>query len=181
MLRRSSMDCVEVGHMKKPIFFMLVGVPAAGKSTWTKKYSEYFSAWVVSTDDVVERIAGLFGITYRDCHNDLFPFAESQAIRNLKTAVQWKSNIIWDQTNLTRKSRARKLALIPDEHYRKIAVLFPKPDDEEWKRRLDSRPGKVIPENVLKGMVERYEQPTLAEGFEKVGFHDINWKDFALI
>jgi hypothetical protein len=41
---------------------------------------------------------------------------------------------------------------------------------EEWNRRLDSRPGKTIPAHVLSSMIEHYEVPTEAEGFDKIIF-----------
>jgi tRNA uridine 5-carbamoylmethylation protein Kti12 len=33
---------------------------------------------------------------------------------------------------------------------------------------LNSRPGKVIPDHVVNDMIENFEQPTLAEGFDQI-------------
>jgi hypothetical protein len=41
---------------------------------------------------------------------------------------------------------------------------------EEWNHRLDSRPGKTIPGYILSSMIEHYEVPTEAEGFDKIIF-----------
>jgi len=77
-------------------------------------------------------------------------------------------DVIWDQTNLTAKSRAAKLKMLPD--YYKIAVVFKTPDAEEHARRLASRPGKSIPEGVLRSMAANLELPTEAEGFQEIWY-----------
>jgi predicted kinase len=73
-------------------------------------------------------------------------------------AVAAGKDIIWDQTNTGRKSRKAKLAMAPGYH--KIAVVFATPEKEEWQRRINSRPGKMIPEGVLKAMATGLQLPT---------------------
>ena len=65
---------------------------------------------------------------------------------------------IRDRTNTGLKSRKAKLAMAPGYH--KIAVVFATPEKEEWQRRLDSRPGKAIPDAVLKAMAKGLQLPT---------------------
>jgi predicted kinase len=156
--------------MMKCNFWMLIGIPAAGKSTWTNNTLEAhrdIDVRVISTDAVIEDICAMYGVAYHEAHNTLFQFADQQAARDMRKAVERNCHIIWDQTNLTRKSRARKLRLIPNE-YHKIAVVFPMPEEQEWRRRLASRPQKRIPEDVLAAMKGRYESPTLDEGFTEI-------------
>jgi predicted kinase len=76
-------------------------------------------------------------------------------------------DVVWDQTNLTPKSRKSKLAMVPD-HYKKIAVVFQTPEAAEWQRRLDSRPGKSIPQNILMGMASSMQMPGPDEGFDSI-------------
>jgi tRNA uridine 5-carbamoylmethylation protein Kti12 len=85
---------------------------------------------------------------------------------DLAVAVKTGLNIIWDQTNLTHGSRAKKLKEIPSSQYEKIAVVFMTPPDLD--ARLASRPGKTIPMNVIKQMLGSFEMPTLHEGFSKI-------------
>jgi predicted kinase len=77
-------------------------------------------------------------------------------------------DIIWDQTSLTEKSRIRKFNMLPD--YEHIAVVFKTPEPEELARRLTSRPGKNIPDGVMKSMIRGFQMPTEAEGFTQVWF-----------
>lgn len=152
-----------------PTLYMLVGVPASGKSTWVNENVNFQECTVLSTDDYLQDIANKRGKTY----NDVFQ-------SHIKEATKWMNDLakytffndrdaVWDQTNLTAKSRKAKLEMVPD-HYEKIAVYFAAPDAEEYKRRLDSRPGKTIPYHILKNMAESIEVPTKDEGFDDVIF-----------
>ena len=82
-------------------------------------------------------------------------------------AIKNRHDIVLDQTNLTKKSRARKMAQLP-RAYKKYAVFFPVPEEVEWKRRLSARPGKCIPQSVLDDMQRGLELPSVAEGFDEV-------------
>jgi predicted kinase len=77
------------------------------------------------------------------------------------------ADILWDQTNLTKKSRKGKLLQVPP-HYTKVAVFFSIPNLEELQRRLDSRAGKTIPRHVVADMIKSLEEPSLEEGFDLI-------------
>jgi tRNA uridine 5-carbamoylmethylation protein Kti12 len=46
--------------------------------------------------------------------------------------------------------------------------VFPTPPEDELKRRLGSRPGKNIPDNVIKKMIKGFTLPTPEEGFDEI-------------
>ena len=150
-------------------FYMLIGVPASGKSTWREKHFDG-NAVVISTDDIIEQTAASNGQTYNEVFKENIKFATQLANEQAKAAFAADKHVIWDQTNLTEKSRAGKLAMVP-EHYEKIAVFFATPPEEEWQRRLNSRPGKTIPQNILMGMASNLEIPKLAEGWHIVDYY----------
>jgi hypothetical protein len=52
--------------------------------------------------------------------------------------------------------------------YEHIAVVFKTPELDELKSRLASRPGKVVPWEVVQGMIDNWEEPTLEEGFKEI-------------
>jgi predicted kinase len=145
--------------------YMLIGVPAAGKSTWREQNS--MDAAVISTDDILERIAAEQGATYNEVFKDNIKLATQLANLMVVNAFAAGRDVVWDQTNLTRKSRAGKLAQVPED-YEKFAVFFPTPDQTEHARRLALRPGKTIPWNILNGMISTVEQPTMDEGFDVI-------------
>lgn len=151
-----------------PNLYMLIGVPASGKSTWIANQNfDISNTVVISSDNIIERKAAERGLTYSDVFQDEVKAATAEMNDNLKTAISQRKNIIWDQTNLTAKTRKSKLAVFPED-YEKIAVFFNTPNESEWHRRLSSRPGKTIPMNVLIGMKSQLEKPSLDEGFIKI-------------
>jgi gluconate kinase len=77
-------------------------------------------------------------------------------------------DIIWDQTSTSVKARARKFNMLPD--YDHIAVVFKTPESDELAQRLASRPGKNIPDHVIRSMIDNFEMPTEEEGFKEIWF-----------
>lgn len=148
--------------------YMLIGVPAAGKSTWIANYPfDWTRTIVVSTDNYIEKIAREKGLTY----NNVFQSVIGQATKNLeqdiKTAVEHDHDIVWDQTNTSAGARRKKLAMIP-KSYHKIAVVFPTPNIKELQRRQANRPGKTIPSDIMINMIKTFQMPTAAEGFDEI-------------
>lgn len=151
--------------MARPNMYMLIGLPGTGKSTWWNRYPNETGVAYISSDAIIERIAANTGKTYNEVFKTAVKVAEKEMYQQVEDAVKAGQDIVWDQTNLNKKTRAKKLAMIPNE-YRKLAVYFPVTDDHE--QRLASRPGKTIPAHILKTMAETVELPTLEEGFSVV-------------
>jgi len=74
--------------------------------------------------------------------------------------------ILWDQTSTTIASRTRKFNMLPD--YEHIAIVFATPNIAVLKERLASRPGKIVPWEVVQGMIDNFEMPTPEEGFKEI-------------
>jgi predicted kinase len=77
-------------------------------------------------------------------------------------------DIIWDQTSTTLASRRRKFNMLPK--YTHIAVIFKTPEPEELARRLASRPGKTIPDHVMRRMIEDFDPVELEEGYSEIWY-----------
>jgi predicted kinase len=149
-----------------PKAYILVGIPGSGKSTWIKNQTWALGLTVVSTDAFVEDYARAQGKTYSDVFEDYMPEAVDLMIQQVVRAREHNHDIIWDQTSVTVASRIKKFNMLPD--YEHIAVVFPIPGKEELARRLNSRPGKTIPDNVIQQMIDSFEMPTTEEGFTTV-------------
>jgi predicted kinase len=149
-----------------PTLYVLVGVPGSGKSTWAHGQEWALSCAYINTDKFVEAYARTRGQTYSEVFEFIMPQAVKMMTDEVIAAREQGQDIIWDQTSTTMHSREKKLIMLPD--YRKIAVVFATPDAAELSRRLNSRPGKVIPDHVVNAMIENFEQPTLAEGFDQI-------------
>ena len=151
-----------------PKCYQLIGVPCAGKSTWTKNQQWILGMEYVSTDHHVEAYAESVGKTYSEVFKDYMPTAVDLMAQQVVRARKHGHTVIWDQTSTTVKSRARKFNMLPD--YEHIAVVFRTPALEVLKERLASRPGKEIPWEVVQGMIDSWEEPTEEEGFKEIWY-----------
>jgi len=156
-----------------PKLYVLVGVPASGKSTWVSKQDwDLSKVAYISTDVYVEDHAKKIGKTYSEVFKDFMPDAIAMMMEDVRAAKREGKDIIWDQTSTTLASRRRKFASLPE--YDAIAVVFETPEKEELARRLASRPGKEIPQEVIEQMAFdlKMEPPTLEEGFKEIRYVD---------
>jgi predicted kinase len=148
--------------------YQLVGVPGSGKSTWIDSQDWALSCARVSTDKWVEIYAKEVGKTYSEVFDSFMPTAVDLMAKEVVAAREMNRDIIWDQTSTTLASRTRKFNMLPD--YEHIAVVFKTPDKKELDRRLASRPGKEIPDHVIRSMIENFDMPTVDEGFTEIWF-----------
>jgi predicted kinase len=148
--------------------YQLIGVPAAGKSTWIKNQTWALGLTIVSTDPFVEDYARTQGKTYSEVFKDYMPIAVSLMAEQVVFAREHGHTVIWDQTSTTIASRARKFRMLPD--YEHIAVVFRTPELNILKERLASRPSKVISWEVVQGMLDGWEEPTNEEGFKEIWY-----------
>ena len=153
--------------MKK--LYVLVGVPASGKSTWIKNQDWALGLNIVSTDVWVEDYANRMGKTYSDVFDEYMPTAVKLMADHAVKCRENNHDIIWDQTSTTVLSRAKKIRMLPD--YYKIAVVFKTPPMEELKTRLASRAGKVVPMEIVESMIANWEEPTKEEGFDEIWYN----------
>lgn len=152
----------------QPKCYQLVGVPGSGKTTWVNQQNWAILCARVSTDKWVEFYAREVGKTYSEVFNSFMPMAVDLMAKEVIEARSANRDIIWDQTSTTIKSRAKKFKMLPDYYH--IAVVFQTPSRFELRKRLDSRPGKEIPDAVMEGMLLSFEQPTLEEGFKEIWY-----------
>ena len=167
-----------VTSKKEPIALLLVGVPASGKSTFTKKLEAAVKSAnevmlpIESTDDQLEVEAKKLGLTYTEFfkkHRDMLDVFAKKMVSNVKDHVQAKRGFIIDQTMLDSSKRKERLALTSNDYYR-VAITF-EIDPTVVDARLEDRfkkTGKKIPADVMASMREKYQRPTTSEGFNEV-------------
>lgn len=151
------------------LLIMLCGLPTSGKSTFVSKLlsdSTFKNSVVLSTDAYIEKIAQQMNSTYNDIFENTIDEANRQLELTLIEAKDRGKSLIWDQTNLTPKTRKKKLSKIPSS-YTRIAIWFDITLEEALKRN-QQRPGKMIPENILKSMSQQFVPPSCDEGFDVV-------------
>lgn len=153
------------------VIYFLVGLPGSGKSTWAKNNKDVLNATHISSDYFIEQEAFRKNKTYAEVCKGYLKEASRLVEQALKYAIKNKSNIILDQTNLSRNTRLNKLKLIP-KGYTKICVFFPTPKDLE--ERLARRVNREISLSVIEGMKGSLEIPLKKEGWDKVLIVGVN-------
>lgn len=152
-----------------PELVMLCGIPTSGKSTYVnklKKLDYWKESVVLSTDDYIEKQAQRCGLTYNQIFDDVIKDATRELELEFNMAKDKGKNIIWDQTNLSVKSRRKKLLKLPSFYAR--GVIYFEVSLEEALERNNHREGKFIPESILKRMWHQFEIPTRNEDFDYV-------------
>jgi len=165
--------------LNKCSFTMLVGIPGSGKSTYCR---QQVNSYVISLDRLIEgtmsydetyiqafqRVRGNGDLKIID--RNMFTIGYIMAYMMPEVDENKRIPIIWDQTNLTVKTRARKIGLFSPDYWHRKAIVFNLSDDE-WQKRYDHRAateGKTIPKFVIEGMVKSFQMPTLDEGFDEI-------------
>lgn len=154
--------------MTTPKLYMLIGVPGSGKSTWIANQEWAKDIPIVSSDKFIDYYAAKEGKTYNEVFKDYVKVATHLMDNQVEICKANNTDIIWDQTNTSAKSRKSKLAKL--ENYEKIAVFFATPEKEELDKRLAQRVGKHIPPNVMESMISNLEMPTEEEGFKEIWY-----------
>lgn len=148
--------------------YILVGVPGSGKSWYAANVlaKQHPNAVYISTDQYVDAYALGLGKTYSEVFDEVMPRAVQHMVDAVVLATTRKQDIIWDQTSTTINSRRKKFNML--RKYNMIALVFETPPLAELAHRLTTRPGKIVPPNVIESMIQNFEPPTKSEGFLEI-------------
>ena len=151
---------------KQPTIYILIGPPAAGKSTWRNEvFEDQFDAAVISSDDLIDQFAEENDLTYTEAFLKVDHKKITEELNwTFDEAIQDGRDIIVDRTNMSAKSRRSWLGRVP-RTYKKAAVVF-NISRSKLDERLAARcsaTGKCIPSHVVDDMIAKYEEPTEQE------------------
>ncbi|XP_052768267.1 heterogeneous nuclear ribonucleoprotein U-like isoform X3 [Mya arenaria] len=162
---------------------MMVGLPAAGKTTWADKYNEEHPEAkfiVLGTNSIIEKMK-VMGLprkrNYAGRWDVLIDKATKCLNRMLEIASKRKRNYILDQTNVYASARRRKMQ--PFEGFSRRAVVVV-PTDEDYKTRLESQQkveGKEVPESAIYEMKANFTVPDVGMLFDEVDFTELQRSD----
>ena len=135
---------------------MLSAVPAAGKTTWAKKYqAEHQNVYIINSDEVRLEIT----------HGDYQDHSHQKEVwelfeRRIHEYANKGNNVtvILDALNDVNEVRMKYLSTAP-EYDRKILVLFPSTYEKSSKYNGQRDANCRVPENILVGLVKKFEEP----------------------
>lgn len=139
--------------------FMLVGLPASGKTTCGKMLAEAEDALIVSSDEIRKELLG--DVNDQTQNGKVFEEVEKRIKEGLL-----KGNVIYDATNINYKKRRALLQRLNKLEVEKIAVLVATPYEECLKR--NNKRERKVPEEVIKRMYFNFYIPQYYEGFDDI-------------
>lgn len=146
--------------MDKPVFIMMCGLVASGKSYKAKELAKDYDATIFSSDDLREE---LFGDVNNQEHNqEVF----TELHRRIKECLRNGKSAIYDACNISYKRRMgfiQELKNIPCE---KICVLMATPYEECLRRNAERE--RKVPEYAIERMYRSFDVPYWYEGWDDI-------------
>jgi predicted kinase len=143
--------------------YMMVGLPASGKSTIAKEYETKIGAKVFSSD----AYRSIYGKDETDqtVNNVVF----NNLHRDIITALKNGESCVYDATNLNSKKRRNFLKTLPSG-VQKICVLVVR--DLSQCKEFNSNRERKVPEYVYEKMIRQFEVPYKEEGWDEIIVHN---------
>lgn len=140
--------------------FMMIGLPASGKSTLAEQISKSEDAEIVSSDNIRKELYGDENI--QGDNNKVFRILQERIINGLKN----NKNMIYDATNISYKTRMAFLQRLNKLEVEKIAIMVAIPYEDCLIR--NSQRERKVPEEVIKRMYYNFYVPQYFEGFNDI-------------
>ena len=136
---------------------MLSAVPAAGKTTWAKKYqAEHDNVYIINSDEVRLEVT----------HGDYQDHSKQKEVWELfEKRIHEYANIgdnitvILDALNDVNEVRYKYLSTTP-EYDRKVLVLFPTSLDKSLKFNGERVWPNKVPDDILIALNNKFEEPS---------------------
>lgn len=140
--------------------FMMIGLPASGKSTLAEQIAKSEDAEIVSSDNIRKELYGDENI--QGDNNKVFRILQERIINGLKN----NKNMIYDATNINYKRRMAFLQKIRKLKIEKIAIMVATPYEQCLIR--NSQRERQVPEEVIKRMYFNFYVPQYFEGWDDI-------------
>ena len=142
---------------KKPTFYMMVGVPGSGKTTYAYRIP---NAKVLSSDDIRKEL-GVDGGD-KQAHGRVFAILHER----VKEALQNGKDVVYDATNITSFRRKTFLKEINDLAGKKVCIYLAPSLAQAIRQNADR--DEPVPEQVVRDMDMKLEAPTFSEGWDEM-------------
>lgn len=147
-----------------PEIKILIAPPGAGKTTWAMEYlKEHPDDTVhISSDETRKKLFG--DETCQDDPCRVFGTMCNNAADVLKKGL----NVIYDATDMTRKSRRQIIGSVPKGTTVTAQIIWRSP---EKCIEADKERTRTVGEHVIDRMIRSFQAPYYDEGFDKIEWH----------
>lgn len=154
------------------IFYLLVGAPRSGKSSWAKGLAEEAEkynkeVYIVSSDSIREELYGDESIQGNP--SEVFALAHYRIMNALRADYDF---VVFDATNIKRKNRLSLMKKIWEFDCEKHCMVFAEPYHILINRNSLAR--RFVPEEVIWNMIKNFEVPLYSEGYDKITLFNNN-------
>lgn len=146
-------------------FYMMVGLPASGKST----VANNLGVLVRSSDALREVLLG----DINDMSNNSSVFDVLHSL--IKSDIFHGKSVVYDATNLRGKYRRDFLESLKLLSCRKICIFMNTPYSVCWRRNKNR--SRVVPFEVMERMKNNLEPPSIMEGWDEIRVMDCIYRE----
>jgi len=146
--------------------YMMIGLPASGKSTKAKEIAEEEGILVVSHDDIRRQLFGRYDAFSPEENEKVFGAVRNKMRFYLKNGVSF----VHDATNTRRRDRKRLIRFYKCYNVEIIGVVMLTPLEKCIKGNKER--DRHVPEDIILRMYECFDFTLEREGFDKVIFID---------
>ena len=143
-----------------PIFIMLVGLPASGKSTYAQELAKEYNSTVFSSDALRAELWGDESI--QGDNTKLF----TELHRRIKDCLREGNSVTYDATNINYKQRMAFLAELKNIPCFKRCIVMATPYEECLKRNAQRE--RKVPVHVIERMYRQFDIPWYHEGWDDI-------------
>lgn len=152
---------------QKKRLWIMVGIPASGKSTFIATHDNFFNERkaVISRDNV--RFSMIKeGDSYFSREKEVF----NEFIRQIKISLEENFDTIVDATHINAGSRSKLLRALGDslKNIEINAIVIRTPLDVALERNSKREGLSLVPESAIRDMYSHFTIPTLDEGFDNI-------------
>jgi predicted kinase len=147
---------------------VLVGPPCVGKTSYLKTFDYDFA---ISSDDIVDILTKRAGIYYHEFFkyppNSNIKISHNRIFEQLIKESKNFEHVVWDLTNLTKRSRKRIFNFYPLATFKAVVFDFQGSESLILKRNQlrFKQQRKYVDEIAIKNMFSSYEPVSDNEGF----------------
>ena len=151
--------------------FMMIGIPASGKTSLAEQIAKLEDAEIVSSDSIRKELYGDENI--QGDNNKVFRILQDRIVKGLKS----NKNMIYDATNISYKTRMAFLQRIRKLEVEKIAIMVATPYEQCLIR--NSQRERLVPEEVIKRMYYNFYVPQYFEGWDNIKIYSnpLEWHE----